>query len=243
MSAEKTLDIIDLFNFQHRELSVQQISMMLNQPQSSVYRHLKILKEKGYIIETSKGFYKLGYKFLELAKIVKNDISLASIAFPFMTALSSEIEETVILTIVTGLHTVCLEVVTPNQPIKVSSVQGKILPLHAGASSRVFLPYMEKSVIDELAKKNMLTKYTDQTITDVEALYKLSEEIKIKGYAVSDSEVDEGVYAYGVVIKDMDDRLVAALSIAGPRDRMLKKSEKELVEKLMKARNEVEKFL
>ena len=41
-----------------------------------------------------------------------------------------------------------------------------------------------------------------------------------KGYSYSDSEVDEGVIAYGVPIHDMDNHLIAALSIAGPSERM-----------------------
>ena len=49
MSAEKTLDILDLFDFHTTSLTVPQIADKLQQPTSSVYRHLRVLKEKGYI--------------------------------------------------------------------------------------------------------------------------------------------------------------------------------------------------
>lgn len=243
MSAEKTLEIIDLFNFQRRELAVQEISILLNQPQSSVYRHLRVLKEKGYIVETTNGNYKLGYKFLSLAKVVKEDTSLSTIAFPIMRNLCTDLGETVILTIVSGLNAICLEVVTPDKAIKVSSEQGKILPLHAGASSRTLLAYMDDNTVDELYKKNMLDEFTEHTIVNVDELRKQNEVIRKKGYSISDSEVDEGVLGFGVAIMDMDNKLVAALSIAGPRERMMNQSHDDILEHLYKARNSIQEYL
>ncbi|PKC50981.1 GAF domain-like protein [Rhizophagus irregularis] len=133
-----------------------------------------------------------------MAKIVKSDINLSSVAFPVMQELCEKLSETVILTIVSDLNAICLEVITPDQPIKVSSTQGKILPLYAGASSRILLSHLDNKIIYELEKRNMLEKYSEFTITNVEELLTLKQEVIEKGYAVSDSEVDVGVKAYGL---------------------------------------------
>lgn len=243
MSAEKTLEILDLFNFQTRELNVPQIAEKLNQPQSSVYRHLRVLKEKGYLIESNGGLYKLGYRFLELAKIVKTDSSISSIAFPIMRNLTNETGETSILTIVSGLNAICLEVITSPEPIKVSSDQGKILPLYAGASSIALLAHMPSETVDELSRLELLKSFTVNTIVDPEQLKGKLEETRNRGYAISDSEVDDGVIAYGVPIRDMDNQVVAAVSIAGPRERMLKKDERSLIDCLQLAKDQIEKYL
>lgn len=243
MSVEKTLDILDLFDFKTRELTVQEIGIRLEQPQSSVYRHLKVLKDRGFITETNKGAYRLGYRFLEMAKIVKSDINLSSVAFPIMQELCKKLNETVILTIVSDFNAVCLEVITPDQPIKVSSTQGKILPLHAGASSRILLAHLDDKIIHELDKKNMLEKYSDYTVTDVEGLLALKKEVLEKGYAVSDSEVDIGVYAFGVAIKDIDKKLVAGLSIAGPKNRLIAMDKGYIIKSIFEARDKIQEFL
>lgn len=243
MSAEKTLDILDLFNFQTRELSVPQIAERLNQPQSSVYRHLRVLKERGYVIETNGGLYKLGYRFLELAKIVKTDSSISSIAFPVMRKLTNATSETTILTIASGLNAICLEVIESSQSIKVTSDQGKIVPLYAGASSTAILAYMPIETVDELFQKGLLKKFTEQTIVDPVELKGNLMETRSRGYAVSDSEVDDGVFAYGIPIRNMDNQVVASLSIAGPRERMLEKDEQSLIDCLQSAKTEIEKFL
>lgn len=243
MSVEKTLDILELFDFKTRELTVQDIANKLQQPQSSVYRHLKVLKERGFITETKKGGYRLGYRFLEMAKIVKSDINLSSIAFPIMHELCEKLNETVILTIVSDLNAICLEVITPDQPIKVSSTQGKILPLHAGASSRILLAHLDDKIIYELEKKKMLEKYSNHTVTNVEELIALKKEDLEKGYAVSTSEVDIGVSAYGVAIKDIDKNLVAGLSIAGPENRLKDMDEQYIIESLFEAKEKIQKYL
>ncbi|MFJ8234223.1 IclR family transcriptional regulator [Ureibacillus sp. NPDC094379] len=243
MSVEKTLDILDLFDFKTRDLTVQEIATKLDQPQSSVYRHLKVLKERSYITETHKGTYRLGYRFLEMAKIVKSDINLSSVAFPIMQELCKKLNETVILTIVSDLNVICLEVVTPDQPIKVSSTQGKILPMHAGASSRILLAHLDDKIVYELEKKKLLEKYSDETITNVDELLALKKDVLEKGYAVSDSEVDLGVRAYGVAIKDIDKKLVAGLSIAGPNNRLTAVDERFIIDSLFEAKDKIQEYL
>jgi DNA-binding IclR family transcriptional regulator len=67
MSADKTLGILDLYDSNTRVLTVSEIAEKLNQPQSSVYRHLRLLKERGYISEAVEGQYRLGLKLLNMA--------------------------------------------------------------------------------------------------------------------------------------------------------------------------------
>jgi DNA-binding IclR family transcriptional regulator len=243
LSAEKSLDILDLYNAEIRELSVAQIAERLHQPQSSVYRHLRLLKEKGFVIESGVGLYRLGYRFLDLAKIVKMDNSISTIALPSMRRLTQETGETSILTILSGLHVVCLETVSSIQPIKVSAEQGQIMALYGGASSKPLLAYLPDETLVELFEQQIVKRHTANTIVDLEQMRENLREIRNSGYAKSDGELDEGVYAYGAPVWNMDDKVVASLSIAGPRDRMLEKDEGFLVQSIQSAVKEIQKYL
>lgn len=243
MSAEKTLDILDLFEFDTRALNVPQIAEKLGQPQSSVYRHLRLLKEKGYVMESANGTYSLGYRFLKLAKIVRLDINISSIAQPVMRQLTKETEETSILLVHSNLQAVCLEAVPSHQPIKVSSEQGQIVPLYGGASSKALLAFLDEEVIDGLFDHGYVRKHTEMTITDAARLKANLAEIREKGYAFSDGEIDEGVVSYGVPILDSNQQVVASLSIAGPRQRMLEKDGTELVAHLKSAAEAIQRYL
>ncbi|MDY0393530.1 helix-turn-helix domain-containing protein [Virgibacillus halophilus] len=142
MSAIKTLEILEQFDFETRTLSVPELASMLQQPQSSVYRHLRLLKEKGYLIENSPGLYSLGYIFLKLAKIVKMDMDLPSLSQKAMKELTRITGETSILLVHSQFQAVCLAAVPSGHPIKVSSEQGNIVPIYGGASSKALLAYL-----------------------------------------------------------------------------------------------------
>lgn len=242
MSAEKTLDILDLFDFDTTMLSVPQIAEKLRQPTSSVYRHLRILKEKGYIVEAQEGNYKLGYRFLRMANIVKKDSSLSTIARPIMLTLTELTGETSILLIRSGLHGVCLENVPSAQRINVSAEQGAIFPLFAGGSGKALLAHLGDEVVDELFKHNLVRQYTNKDTIDPDKLKQQLAIIRKNGFSFTDSEVDEGVVAYGVPIFD-GDNVIAAVSLAGPRERLLAKDYSYWVGHLKQTAEKIQSYL
>ncbi|MDF2962932.1 MAG: transcriptional repressor IclR [Paenibacillus sp.] len=240
MSTRKTLEILDLYTLETRELSVPQISEIMNIPQSSVYRYIRILKEKKYLLETNRGTYKLGLRFLEMNNIINlnNELSLA--ATPVMTQLMNETQETTVLVILSGFQTICIENISSSfHIVKVSSEPGKSIPLYAGASSKAILAYMGNDAVNKLYKHGIIQQHTKNTITDKEALLDNMKAIRANGYAESDSELDEGVYTYAVPIFSTN-TIIGSLSVAGPRERMIRKDKEELIARLKKAARQIE---
>jgi DNA-binding IclR family transcriptional regulator len=243
LSAEKTLDILDQFDFETRALSVPEIATRLQQPQSSVYRHMRVLKERGYIIEYSPGLYSLGYNFLKLARIVKMDIDLPVISQASMRELTRTTGETSILLVPSNMQAVCLAAVPSGHPIKVSSEQGNIVPLYGGASSKALLAHLGDKIVEDIYKNGTVMKHAENTIQDLDEMLNHLESIREKGYSFSDSEIDEGVISYGMPIFDSDRKLVASLSVAGPKERMEKSDGQEIVNEIQRAVEKIEKQL
>lgn len=243
MSAEKTLEILEQFDFENRAFTVSELAERLQQPQSSVYRHMRLLKERGYIIEYSPGVYSLGYVFLKLAKIIKMDTDLPVISQKAMRTLTKVTGETSILLVPSSMQAVCLASVPSGHSVKVSSEQGHIVPLYGGASSKALLAYMEDSTVDELYSRGLVVPHTPNTITDPRKMKAHLAEVRKAGYAFSDSEIDEGVISVGLPIFDSDDQLAGSLSVAGPRGRMGSKSTEQLVADIRKAVTQIEEQL
>ncbi|MCU6791487.1 IclR family transcriptional regulator [Paenibacillus sp. WQ 127069] len=240
MSTRKTLEILDLYTLETRELSVPQISEIMNIPQSSVYRYIRILKEKKYLMETNRGTYRLGLRFLEMNNMINlnNELSLA--ATPVMTQLMNETQETTVLVILSGFQTICIENISSSfHMVKVSSEPGKFIPLYAGASSKAILAYMGNDAVNKLFKHGIVQKHTENTITDKNALLDNLKDIRTLGYAESDNELDEGVYTYAVPIFSTH-TIIGSLSVAGPRDRMIQKDKEQLIASLKKAAKQIE---
>lgn len=243
MSAEKTLAILDLFDFDTRTLTVSDIAERLDQPQSSVYRHLRVLKEKDYIMEKTEGQYRLGYKFLKMARIVRSDNSLMQVARPEMERLMEGTKETIILSVRSQFHAVCLDAIRSSHSVNVSSEQGGIMPLHCGASSKVLLADMDESFVDSMIEQGLVKKYLPNSLDRKEKLMEDLAAIRERGYAYSDEEIDKGVVAYGIAIRDFNDKVIASLSVAGPRERMLLQDKQFFIRQLQDARERIEKFL
>jgi len=230
VSLQKGLDILCSFYFGNESFSAQSISERLNIPLSTTYRYLEIFEKRGFLIKNSETRnYKLGFVLFKMGNIVASQMKLVDIVLPHMKSLSSLSGETVLLTVISGWEAICIEKVETNRLIKLSLERGSSLPLHAGASSKILLAYQEDSFIDSMFEKTHLTKFTDNTITDPIRLKKELKAIVKQGFAFSDQEVDLGARAIGAPIFDHKGKVVAGLTVAGPRERITNKNIPKLI--------------
>jgi DNA-binding IclR family transcriptional regulator len=136
-----------------------------------------------------------------------------------MEEIARQTKETVLLTRLFGTDAVCVERIEGPQAVRISFEVGQIQPLHAGASSKILLAYVDEDKWTEHLTLP-LERFTEYTVTDLDTLMDELREIRRQGYCVSESEVDLGARAVGVPIADARNRVVAAVSTAGPAFRM-----------------------
>ncbi len=226
---EKCVQILTLFTETTPRLSVEEISTRLGIPKSTVYRYLSALKKHRLIAEdTRPGFYCLGDGILPLARAVARS-SVQEIALPFMEQLREDYGETVILSALRSDQGVCLEKVEGTHALRVSHDRGAIFPLHAGASGKVLLAYLPSADQARIIRVQGLPRFTKTTITDPDLLRKELGRIRSQGYAESDGEVTEGTYGIGAPIYGRGGKIVAALSVAAPKQRLQGRKREQMV--------------
>ncbi len=219
------LDILFLYDTPASFLTVSEISKRLRFSQSKTYRLVRTLIKYGLLQENpGTAQYYLGLNTLRLGLLAEQQCNISMIARPFMKELCLLIKETVLLTAVNGTKGIVLERVESEEPIRYSLFQpGMSLPLHCGASSKILIAYLTEEDWDRIIAKEGLNRYTPNTITDVDRLKAHLREIRKKGYAFSDQEVDRDVRAVAAPILNGMGKLIAGLSIAGPVYRINKK--------------------
>ena len=243
-SLEKGLGILSCFDLRNNALSAQAISESLNIPLSTTYRYLETLEGKDFLSRNGvTRTYHLGLKLLKLGDIVSSQMKLDEIVLPHMKSLSSLSGETVLLSALNGWEAICLEKVEPQKLIKLSLERGRGFPLYAGASSKVLLAYQKNSYINSFLKKVPLVGITQNTITDPAQLRKELKTIRKQGHSFSDQEADPGARAIGAPIFDHRGKIVASLSIAGPRDRINEKNMVRLIRLLKETVAKISKEL
>ena len=196
------LDILLLYDTATHLFTVSEISKRLGYSQSKTYRLVRTLIKYRFLQEhNGTAQYSLGLNALRLGLLAHQQFNISEIARPFMKELSVLTKETVLLTAVNGTKGIVLERVESEEPIRYSLFQpGAIIPLHCGASSKILMAYLREGDWDRIIAKEGLKRYTPNTISDVKKLKAHLREIRKRGYAFSDQEVDRDVRAVAAPI-------------------------------------------
>jgi IclR family KDG regulon transcriptional repressor len=183
-------------------------------PASTVYRYLRTLRELG-LVEETEGWYRTGERLGKTGRAVSNG-TLAWLAKPILGELAVETGETALVTVRAGTSALCMEQVESPNHMRMAFTIGQMLPLQAGAASRVLLAYAPPDVI-ERALAGPLTAYTPST-PDADKLRRQLENIRATGFATSRGEFIAGAFAVAVPVFH-GDSVVAGLALAGPAAR------------------------
>ena len=229
-SIEKILDILKGFSQKHKELAADEISRRYQIPLSSTYKYLDILLKKGFVAkndETKK--FGIGLTLFKLGNLFHTNIRLTEIALPYMKSLSELSDETVILTVIHGWESMCIEKVETTKRLRFSVTRGATLPLHAGASSKILLAYQEETFVHAFVKTAELKALTKNTITDRDLIKKEIRAIRKQGVAMSDGEADLVAIAIAAPVFNHQGKILAGLSIVAPRERISPKNASEII--------------
>lgn len=242
-SITRALDILRLFDSQNWELGIQEISNRLAMNKTTVFRVVKTLEINGFLIQNPiNSKYYPGFAILEMAHDMFQNFSEKSLIYPFMQQLQSEFNEDIVLSVLNGTNAICIERLESNNGLRLSSHVGRILPLYAGATGKVFLPYLPPEILESVlsCEKETFTMYTK---IDRPSLEKDIESIRKNGYIISISEMDLGVSAIAVPIFDGKGKAAYSLGVCGSTERLESKDRDQIIKRLLEISSIISKRL
>jgi IclR family KDG regulon transcriptional repressor len=219
-SVYRAVKILDFLSSQS-EKSVTEISKSLNFPKSSVHEIISTLLEEGILGKDSdRNRYSLGLKLFELGKQAQANLEISKVAIPSLRGLHEQLDETVHLTLLDGKEVLYIECFESTKRLRTYSVIGVRAPLHCTAVGKAILAYLDEGEVEEVIQSMGLPRFTDNTITDREALKREIRKIKGCGFATDNMEHEEGVCCVGAPIRNHTGKVVASISVSGPSQRM-----------------------
>lgn len=242
---DRTFAILELFEEERPEWSSTEIARALDLPVPTAHRILSALARRGYVSQhTETKRFRLGIAALQLGDRARAVVDLRSVALPSLRRISRDTGETSLLTVLTPRQDrgVCLERVETAQPLRLSVTPGRQLPLHAGASQKVLMAFMELDAL-ERALARPLEHLCQNTITDPALLRAELETIRASGCATSFEETNLGVWGLAVPILDDRGIVVCAVGIAGPSARLDQARIAEPVERIHAGAAEIARAL
>ena len=239
-SVAHALDVIEEFYGDADELGVTDLSKRLKLHKNNIFRLLATLESRGYI-EQNKATenYRLGVRSLQLGQAYVGRMGLLRQARPIMEALVKQCRESTYVAVARRGGMVPLDSVDADQPVRLVSQIGELLPLHCTAPGKVQLAFESE---DELKSRlaDGMKKHTPNTVTEKSALVQQLRSVSEKGYAVDLGEYVEDVRSIAVPIKDYTGRVVGALAVSGPAYRLTNdRLQKEMAPLVVKAGTEL----
>lgn len=216
-AVERALDVLMCFTSQTPELSMTEISEMVEINKSTVHRLLATLEGKRFLErDRVTGLYRPGIRLVQMAFLTMEHNDLKRLASPFLHNLCDQFHENVNLSVLDVTDVIYLEVVESTQRVKLAAAPGQRLPAFCTASGKAILAFLpEDKVLDILALG--MPKHTQNTFTTEEAFFEDISRTRENGYAISEQEFEDGINAIAAPICDHP---IASVSIAGPSYRL-----------------------
>lgn len=242
-SASQTLDILEYIVLSGRELSLKEISEEIGLHISTVHRYLSTLIEKGYVRKTPSGYYKPGFRILELSSYILQGFDLREIARLYLVELMTKTNQTVHLTIKDGYEGVYIDKVEGPGTLPMMSRVGMRMPLYSTSFGKVLLAYSSEEYIEEYLRKVPLIPRTQNTITSPERLREELKKVREQGYAFDNEENERGIRCLGVPIFDFLGNVVASISISGYYLNFEDEKKEQLLSELKKTAEKINSVL
>jgi IclR family KDG regulon transcriptional repressor len=234
-SVKKSLQVLQAFSAEQPERSVTEISRFLNAHKSSVSRILATLATEGFVEKNPlNSKYRLGLKLLELANQVLGRYELRDLAASHMEALAQETGEIVHLAVLDKADIVYLEKKGGGQTLTVATKVGGRNPAHASAMGKVLLSGLPSEDLDDLLTWGSLARLTPRTIIERGRLLKELRQVREQGFAVDDEESFPGIRCVAAPIRGAEGRVIAAISVTVPKQRMRRQRMEEIGKNVIK---------
>jgi DNA-binding IclR family transcriptional regulator len=193
-------------------------------PKSSVFRVLNTLRARDYVQQNAvTERYRLGVRFLALARSVGEESDLRNVAASYLKELQSATGETVHLAVPMGNSMVYIDKVESSRPVRLASRIGDLASLHSTALGKAYLSALAPKERRAFVRRLALERRTDRTIVARDQLLTQLDRCSRQGFAVDDVENEEGVRCVGAAVLDRRSEPVAAISISAPESRFPRK--------------------
>jgi IclR family acetate operon transcriptional repressor len=223
---ERGLSVLE-FVAKRGEVSASDAVAALGISRSATYRIIDTLRRKRYLeISPASEKLRLGIRTTELGMAAVSGVDAVRLAPSYLRALVEQTLETMFLAVVDDDAVVYIYKEEGPQAIKMSSRLGSRRPLHCTALGKAYISALPDDVRPSFIRGLRLRRLTDNTITDAGTLEAEISATKERGYAVDRVEVEEGVACFGAALCDYRGLPVAAISVAGPAERLLPKEDK-----------------
>lgn len=248
-SVEKALKVLQVFNSDNynesKSLTLMEICEETGINASTAMRILYTLNKNGFVtFDHNTKRYSLDIALYRLGMSMYNSIDVHKIAQQYIKPLADETGLAVYLAKVDYINN---EIVVIDKIFRnaintwpqMAARAGYLLPIHSSGIGRLYLAEHTNDQVREILSKKQLIKFTPQTLTDIDEIIKVVEEVRRTGIGYCDCENEEYIASICAPIRDYEGKMVAGISLGGIRDVIYGSSKDENQKTLLKAAKKI----
>ena len=223
-SVANSLRLIKAFSEDHYEIGISDLAKRLGLAKSTVHRLASTLLDQGMLEQNAgDGKYHLGLALFELGTLVRRKMDFTQEARPLLRSVLEKTGETVHLAILDHDSVLYLISMESRQALRMGSKVGTRAPVHATAAGKALLAFQPEEEIARVIARG-LPPSTPNTVVDAKRLVRELALVRTRNYATDDEESEVGLRSIAAPIRNDSGGVIAAISIAGPVQRMTQKT-------------------
>ena len=223
-SVANALRLVKAFSDQEYEIGISNLARRLSLGKSTVHRLASTLVDAEFLEKNPEtGGYRLGLALFDLGMLVRRKMSVVTEARPYLRALMERTGESVHLTVLDHASVLYVNNIASPQAIRMQSNLGARVPAHCCSEGKALLAFEPSATVESVIAAGLPAR-TPKTIVKPQRLRDELAQVRGRGYALDDEELEIGLRAAAAPIRDHRGDVIAAVSIAGPVQRVSKKA-------------------
>ncbi len=219
---DRMMSLLDILAERSGSVSLKELSQASGLHPSTAHRILNDMVLGRFVDRGDQaGSYRLGMRLLELGNLVKARLSVREAAIEPMRELHRRTGQTVNLSVRQGDEIVYVErSYSERSGMQVVRAIGGRAMLHLTSSGKLFLAFDDARIVRSYATRTGLAGHTRNSITDPARLDRELAQVRTRGFARDNEELEPGVRCIAAAIRDDTGAIVAGLSLSAPSERM-----------------------
>jgi IclR family pca regulon transcriptional regulator len=212
-SLQRGLSVIRAFAADEPTLTLSEVAAATGLARAAARRVLLTLVDLGYVRVEGR-LFQLSPRVLELGRAYLSSLRLPALALPHLRALVDQVQESATIAVLDGADIVYVAHVPAPRIMSISINVGTRDPAFATSLGRVLLAARTPEELDGYLVSAQLLSIVPRTVVEPAALRKELARVQQQGFALVDQELEVGLRAIAVPIRDPSGRVVAALNLA-----------------------------
>jgi IclR family pca regulon transcriptional regulator len=208
-SLERGLRVLQTFSREHPQLTLSEVAGLTQLTPATARRSLQTLEALGYVGRSGRRFL-LRAKVLSLGSGYLSAINTEVVLQPFLQEVVSQVGGSSSVTVLDDLDIVYIAHASQNRAIRLTAGTGSRYPVYPTSMGRVLMAFQPDNAIDAYLQRAVFRKLTEYTETNPATFKKILKEVRAKGFAAIQDELDYGIVSCSLPVFGPNGQIVAA---------------------------------